>query len=137
MMIVVAILGILTAIALPMYNSQLERGRRAECRSGLLQAMQQQERRFTSVASYSITLGADGVRTFSGDSAATSACDISAVRTDGGATNPITGVRLVGTMRAGFDRTVSTLTLDTSGQRACTLIASGATLITGNTTCWP
>ena len=47
LMITVAIVGILGAIAYPAYTSQIAKGRRAECRSGLMQAMQQQERYFT------------------------------------------------------------------------------------------
>ena len=37
-MIVVAIVGILSAIALPSYNEYIRRGHRAEARAGLLQA---------------------------------------------------------------------------------------------------
>jgi len=42
LMITVAVVGILAAIAYPAYTGQIAKGRRAECRGGLMQAMQQQ-----------------------------------------------------------------------------------------------
>ena len=47
-MIVVAIIGILTAIAIPSYNEYIRRGHRAEARAGLLQAQQWMERASTA-----------------------------------------------------------------------------------------
>lgn len=52
LMIVVAIVGILTAIAYPSYSEYVLRGRRAEARTALLDLMQQQERYFTQNNSY-------------------------------------------------------------------------------------
>lgn len=51
-MIVVAIIGILSAIALPSYNEYIRRGHRAEARAGLLQAAQWLERASTAVGTY-------------------------------------------------------------------------------------
>ncbi len=51
-MIVVAIVGILTAIALPSYNEFIRRGHRAEARAGLLQAAQWMERAATATGTY-------------------------------------------------------------------------------------
>ena len=51
-MIVVAIIGILSAIALPSYNEYIRRGHRAEARAGLLQAAQWLERASTATGSY-------------------------------------------------------------------------------------
>ena len=51
-MIVVAIIGILTAIALPSYREYLARGHRAEARAGLLQAAQWMERASTATGVY-------------------------------------------------------------------------------------
>ena len=51
-MIVVAIVGILTAIALPSYNEYIRRGHRAEARAGLLQGAQWLERAATATGSY-------------------------------------------------------------------------------------
>jgi len=51
-MIVVAIIGILAAIALPSYNEYIRRGHRAEARAGLLQAAQWMERAATAMGTY-------------------------------------------------------------------------------------
>ena len=51
-MIVVAIIGILTAIALPSYSEYIRRGHRAEARAGLLQAAQWMERAATANGTY-------------------------------------------------------------------------------------
>ena len=51
-MIVVAIVGILTAIALPNYQEYVRRGRRAEARAGLLAAAQWLERVATASGKY-------------------------------------------------------------------------------------
>ncbi|MEG3061595.1 MAG: type IV pilin protein [Comamonas sp.] len=47
MMIVVALVGILTAVALPNYQEYLRRGARSEAKAGLLQAAQWMERAAT------------------------------------------------------------------------------------------
>ena len=52
LMITVAVVGILAAIAYPAYTNQIAKGRRAECRAGLYQAMQQQERYYTQFNAY-------------------------------------------------------------------------------------
>ena len=54
-MIVVAIIGILAAIALPSYSEYLRRGHRAEARAGLLQAQQWMERASTATGVYPLT----------------------------------------------------------------------------------
>lgn len=52
LMIVVAVIGILTAIALPSYREYVLRGHRAEGRTGLLQASQWLERAATAGGKY-------------------------------------------------------------------------------------
>jgi type IV pilus assembly protein PilE len=52
LMIVVAILGILAALALPSYQSYTERGDRASARSGLLEAQQFMERFYVANDAY-------------------------------------------------------------------------------------
>ncbi|NMM87806.1 prepilin-type N-terminal cleavage/methylation domain-containing protein [Rhodococcus sp. SRB_17] len=64
-MIVVAIIGILSAIALPSYNEYIRRGHRADARAGLLQAQQWLERAATATGVYPTTLPA--ALTWSGD----------------------------------------------------------------------
>jgi type IV pilus assembly protein PilE len=51
-LIVVAILGILTSIALPAYNESVLRGGRAEAKGELLQVAADQERYFSSFNTY-------------------------------------------------------------------------------------
>lgn len=57
-MIVVAIVGILTAIAMPSYNEYIRRGHRADARAGLLQAQQYLERASTATGVYPTALPA-------------------------------------------------------------------------------
>lgn len=57
-MIVVAIVGILTAVALPSYNEYIRRGHRADARAGLLQAQLWLERAATATGVYPTTLPA-------------------------------------------------------------------------------
>lgn len=54
-MIVVAIIGILSAIAYPSYTEYIRRGHRAEARAGLLQAAQWLERAATATGTYPLT----------------------------------------------------------------------------------
>ncbi|MGP1629667.1 MAG: type IV pilin protein [Giesbergeria sp.] len=54
-MIVVAIVGILAAIAVPSYNEYIRRGHRADARAGLLQAAQWLERAATATGTYPLT----------------------------------------------------------------------------------
>lgn len=55
-MIVVAIIGILSAIAYPSYTEYIARGHRADARAGLLQAQQWLERAATATGVYPTTL---------------------------------------------------------------------------------
>ena len=54
-MIVVAIVAILAAIALPSYNEYIRRGHRAEARAALLQGAQWMERAATATGTYPLT----------------------------------------------------------------------------------
>lgn len=65
MMIVVAIVGILTAIAYPSYAEYIRRGHRADARAGLLQAQQWLERSATATGLYPTALPA--TLTWAGD----------------------------------------------------------------------
>lgn len=52
LMIVVAIIGILAAIAYPSYQSQMQKTRRADAAAGLTELAQWMERRYTSRGTY-------------------------------------------------------------------------------------
>lgn len=52
LMIVVAIVGILSAVAYPSYAEYVRRGHRSEARAGLLQAQQWMERGVTATGTY-------------------------------------------------------------------------------------
>jgi len=56
LMIVVAVVGILSAIAYPSYAEYIRRGQRADARTGLLQAQQWLERAATATGVYPTTL---------------------------------------------------------------------------------
>ncbi|MES9904780.1 MAG: type IV pilin protein [Sedimenticola sp.] len=57
LMIVVAVIGILAAIAYPSYQSQVQKSRRSEAQSALLRISQAQERRYTVIGSYATKVG--------------------------------------------------------------------------------
>jgi type IV pilus assembly protein PilE len=69
-MIVVAIVGILSAIAYPSYAEYVARGHRADARAGLLQAQQWLERAATATGVYptalpgNLTWAADGTKRY-------------------------------------------------------------------------
>jgi type IV pilus assembly protein PilE len=56
LMIVVAVIGILGAIAYPSYTKYIQRGHRADARGGLLQAQQWMERAATATGVYPATI---------------------------------------------------------------------------------
>lgn len=78
LIIVVAIIGILAAIAYPSYLSSIRRGYRAECKAGVLNALQSQERFFSANSTYTTDLASAGANAFSGDNLAGSACTLTA-----------------------------------------------------------
>lgn len=59
--IVIAIIGVLAAIAIPAYQEYLLKGGRADGKSILLEIMQAQERFFSQNQSYTANLGAGGL----------------------------------------------------------------------------
>ena len=139
LMITIAIIGILAAVAYPAYTDQIRKAKRAECRSGLMQSMQQQERYYTQFNTYvAFTAGATTAKTkaFSGDSLAGSACTIAAVQcTSGGAAvNLNQCVELQASMVSSTDP-VSLLYVTSNGDKGCTF--NGTTRVTTEKQCWP
>ncbi len=59
LMLVVAVVGILAAIAYPSYQAQVQKSRRADGLTTLMQIMQSQERFYTVNNRYTVSLGAD------------------------------------------------------------------------------
>ncbi len=139
LMITVAVIGILSAIAYPSYQEQLRKGKRAECRSGLFQVMQQQERFFTQFNAYAAATPTDAnprVKVFSSDSgSANSACRITSAVCD--ATTALTAcVRVSGEMLPiGYDNAVKNLILDSKGEKSCKLYDDSTS--TTEKKCWP
>jgi type IV pilus assembly protein PilE len=140
LMITVAVIGILAAIAYPAYTDQIRKAKRAECRSGLLQSMQQQERYYTQFNQYvefADSAASAKTKSFSGDSPEKSACGIAATQcVDGGGAAVALNqcVELRGTMRQGSDP-VSMMYFTSTGDKGCTF--KGTARVTGEKQCWP
>lgn len=134
LMITVAIIGLLAAIAYPSYTSQIAKGRRAECRSGLLQSMQQQERYYSQYNAYAPFAKAASIaktKAYSGDSAATSSCLLSGVDCTGATPNQCIELQAY-PVRA--DSSIDYLYVDSDGNKGCSV----STVRTQtNKTCWP
>jgi type IV pilus assembly protein PilE len=132
-MAVVAVIGLLTAIALPSYRDYLARGKRAEGRSYLVQAAQRMERFYTDNNCYpSATAGcgnasdsaaaltAAGLQAFSGSNATNSNYTIAV-------TNTAQAYTFTATPANGFtDARCGNLTLTNTGLKGAT--ATGADL---------
>jgi len=66
MLIVLVLIGILTAVALPAYNAYIRRAHRAEARTGLLQAAHRLEREATASGAYPSTALPESLATVPG-----------------------------------------------------------------------
>jgi type IV pilus assembly protein PilE len=120
LMIVVAIVGILSAIAYPSYTEYVLRGRRAEARTALMDLMQQQERYFTQNGQYALVPTNTSFKAFSGDSAASGYYTLKAEKCD----TPNDDLKLcialtASTKVANSDPTVGNLTFDSTGLKSC------------------
>ena len=84
LMIVVAVVAILSAIALPSYSEHIRRGHRADARTGLLQAAQWLERAATANGTYPTSLPA--ALTWSGEASRRYTIDFDGTQTAAGYT---------------------------------------------------
>ncbi len=156
-MVVVAIIGILSAIAYPAYTDSVLKGRRAQARTALAELMQQQERYLTQRNCYlGFTTDAGGgaaplapspaaacggvvaanvpFKAFSSDSIATSAYTLSAnVCPAGAGTLSIADCVQVVATPVVPDPQVNVLTMTSTGTRDC----NGTARLTNFRLCWP
>ena len=128
LMIVVAVIGILAAVAYPAYTDSILKGKRAEGRAALADLLQQQERYMTQMNTYLAFTNTAGVtvpataattfKVFSGDSLGKSAYLLQA-STCAGAT--IADCVMVEAVPNNFtDAQAGTLQLLSSGSKTCT-----------------
>ena len=131
LMIVVAIVGILAAIAYPSYIDSVRKGNRAEGRAAITNLLQQQERFFTQNNTYvAFDTAADAtaanMKDYSGDGLRAAAKYLLVAKrcaAIGGVVPPIRDcVDIVATPQAGVfnDPDVATMAIDTQGRRVCT-----------------
>ena len=138
LMVVVAIVGILAAIAYPAYTNSVLKGKRSEGRAALVGLMQQQERYFTQNNTYvsfavSATSGTDfsgntitpvPFRTTSGDNNTSGNYNLSAAACSGATLQTCV---IVTATPIFSDPAVQSLTLQSTGAKGCT---------TGASICW-
>ena len=144
LMIVVAVVGILAAIAYPSYTDSIVKGRRAQGRTALAELMQQQERymtqnntylAFTSVRDGTTTPAGVPFKAFSGDVATQSNYRLSAEQCPGAGSTFLAlneCVRLVATPNV-TDPAGENLRTTSTGAKDCT----GTAWSSNRKLCWP
>lgn len=163
LMIVVAVVGILAAIAYPAYTDSILKGKRTQGRTALAELMQQQERYMTQQNCYMAftTVAATGVatatantagcvvtatsavpfKTFSGDNLGNAAYRIEANACPNGAGGNLSIAECVRVMAfpRGTDNKIGNLSITSSGTKACTNSASVdiASTAADFKLCWP
>ncbi len=125
LMIVVAVIGILAAIAYPSYQNAVLKGRRAEGRTALLNLLQQEERYLTQNGSYmtfdSSTSGSIPFRRYSGDGDGTDAAYVLGARACSATLSLKECVVVFGRPTAAKpDPVVQELTVSSTGLKSCT-----------------
>ena len=159
-MVVVAIIGILAAIAYPSYTASVLKGKRAQARTALAELLQQQERYMTqrncymafNLSATATAAAACGItaatqvpfKTFSGDTQVSAAYQLmaDACPTGTGTTTLSTQecIRVIA-VPTGVDPAAGSLRMTSTGTKDC--VASGAATdsagVTPNppTLCWP
>ncbi len=117
LMIVVAIIGILAAIAYPAYQGQVKKGNRAEGKSAVLKTAQALERYFTVNNTYVTNFTTLGMPTFSGDDTGGSKYDLQIAAGGAGITTSFT----VKAVPRFVDTECGTLTYTQAGQKGMEL----------------
>lgn len=136
LMIVVAIVGILAAIAYPSYQESVRKGRRAEARAALAETMQQQERYMTQYNTYKeFSLGDSSVpfKTKVGDSITTYKLKAEACPASESYTPTVKECIKVVASPVGNDPLVGDLSLTSTGVKGCTGSAKSSQF----QLCWP
>lgn len=133
LMIVVAVIGILGAIAYPSYRDSVLKGRRGEARAALMDLLQQQERFMTQHNTYKVFATTDSVpfKTFVGENATSKTYNLSSEKC-ATATSEQVCIRVVATPVAS-DPQVGNLLITSTGIKTCTGTASS----TNPKLCWP
>lgn len=121
LMIVVAVIGILGAVAYPSYQEFVRKSKRAEGRTALLELLQQQERYMTQNNTY-LAFAADNTTTvfkgFSGDSAGKAAYWVGARACTG--QTIANCVQVFGVPKNYVDPAITELTITSTGVKSCT-----------------
>ncbi len=131
LMIVVAIIGIIAAVAYPAYTDSIRKGKRAEARTALMNLLQQQERYMTQMSTYAaFNLGTPGTLPFKAHSSQDGGVGKSSHLLGArqcqavGAVTPTLRecVEVFAEPQAGVhtDPQVTMLAIDTQGRRRCT-----------------
>jgi type IV pilus assembly protein PilE len=128
LMIVIAIIGILAAVAVPSYQDSIRKGKRAEGRTALTEMLQQQERFATQKNTYAefTTAGATSgdaaaFKTFSGDTRSKAAYLLKAEKCTAPNDNLKNCVVVTAVPVTQFvDPQVGELSLESTGKKDCT-----------------
>lgn len=131
LMIVVAVVGILAAIAYPAYTDSIRKGKRAEARTAMLNLLQQQERYMTQLNTYAaFGAGEPGAFPFkahsSADGAAAASSHLLGARQCQvvGAVTPTLRdcIEVFAQPQASVytDAEITSMAIDTQGRRTCT-----------------
>lgn len=137
-MIVVAIIGILSAIAYPSYTASVRKGKRAQARTAILELMQQQERYMTQRNTYLFFTNSRGTTvpatvpftTYSGDNTTSTAYWMSSSACGTATARECVTITATPTIA---DTEVGALSMTSTGLKTC----SGTASATNFRLCWP